>query len=64
MQVYVQDSTATVRGTVATPYQRSLVGNLVSMETGVWQVDNQLIVVAAPGLSATEASRYSQQTKE
>jgi hypothetical protein len=64
VQVDVRDTTATVRGAVATPYQRSLVGNLVSMEPGVWHVDNQVIVVAAPELSATQASRYSQQNKE
>jgi len=57
MQVCVQGSTATVRGAVATPYQRSLVGNLVGLESGVWHVDNQVIVVAAPGLTAAEATR-------
>ena len=57
MQVCVQGSTATVRGAVATPYQRSLVGNLVGLEPGVWHVDNQVIVVAAPGLTAAEATR-------
>ena len=59
VQVCVQGSTATVRGVVATPYQRSLVGNLVGLEPGVWHVDNQVIVVAAPGLATAEASRYA-----
>ena len=55
VQVCVQGNTAIVRGAVATPYQRSLVGNLVGLEPGVWHVDNQVTVVAAPGLA--EASR-------
>ena len=58
VQVCVQGNTATVRGAVATPYQRSLVGDLVGLEPGVWHVNNQVIVVAAPGLATAEASRY------
>jgi hypothetical protein len=57
VQVCVQGNTATIRGAVATPYQRSLVGDLVGLEPGVWHVDNQVIVVAAPGLATAEASR-------
>jgi hypothetical protein len=34
-----------------------LVGNLVRLEPGVWQVDNQVIVMGAPGLAAAGASR-------
>jgi hypothetical protein len=56
LQVCVQGSTAIVRGAVATPYQRSLVGNLVSMEPGVWQVDNQ-VVVTTPGSAVAASSR-------
>ena len=52
MQVSVQGGIATVRGAVATPYQRSLVGNLVGLEPGIWYVDNRVIVVRAPGLAA------------
>ncbi len=57
MQVSVQGDTATVRGTVATPHQRDVVGNLVRLESGVWNVDNQVIVVAAPAQAAAEVSR-------
>ena len=56
IQVRVQGDTAIVRGTAATPYQRSLVENLVGLEPGVWHVDNQVIVVAGPGLTTAEAS--------
>ena len=56
IQVRVQGDMAIVRGTAATPYQRSLVENLVGLEPGVWHVDNQVIVVAGPGLATAEAS--------
>jgi hypothetical protein len=53
VQVSVQGNTATIRGAVATSYDRSLVGSLVSLEPGVWHVDNQVTVVPEPGLAAT-----------
>jgi hypothetical protein len=56
VQVSVQGDTAIVRGAVADSYQRSLVGNLVGLEPGVWRVDNQMIV-AKPGLAAADAAR-------
>jgi len=57
MQVCLHGSTATVRGTVATSYQRSLVGNLVGLEPGVYHVNNLVVVEAALGLAAAETSR-------
>jgi hypothetical protein len=53
VQVSVLGNTATIRGAVATSYDRSLVGSLVSLEPGVWHVDNQVTVVPTPGLAAT-----------
>ncbi len=44
IQVNVKGQTATLRGTVATSYDRAVAEQLVRMEAGIWHVDNQLKV--------------------
>jgi hypothetical protein len=56
LQVCIQGSTAVVRGAVATPYQRSVVGNLLALEPGVWHVDNQ-VIVTSPGSAVARTTR-------
>lgn len=56
IQVSVQGETATLRGTVATPYDRAVAEQVVRMEAGIWHVDNQLQVSPSPSLSSTAPS--------
>ena len=42
--VMLEGSTATVRGVVATPYDRAVIGAFLLMEPGVWQLNNELTV--------------------
>ncbi|MHC4180946.1 MAG: BON domain-containing protein [Planctomycetota bacterium] len=48
VEVVIQGQTATLRGVVATDYDRALAGQLARLEVGIWQVRNELEVAAAP----------------
>lgn len=48
MEVVLQGGTATLRGVVATDHARALAGQLARLEPGVQQVNNELVVAAAP----------------
>ena len=53
LQVTMEGRTATIRGAVASAYEREIVGNLVMFEPGVSQVQNQLTV--GPPAAAADA---------
>lgn len=48
IRVSVQDGTATLQGTVATPHDRVLAEQLARLEVGIRQVDNRLTVAPQP----------------
>jgi hypothetical protein len=48
VQVLLQGQTATLRGAVATDYDRALAQQVMLLEPGVSQVKNELVVAAAP----------------
>ena len=48
LRIAVADGTATLRGVVATDYDRILVERLSRLEPGIWQVKNELVVAQGP----------------
>lgn len=48
VEVVIQGRTATLRGVVATDYDRALAGQLARLEVGIWQVKNELEVAVVP----------------
>ena len=48
MQISIAQRTATLRGAVASEYDRMLAEQLIRLEPGIRQVQNELTVAAAP----------------
>jgi osmotically-inducible protein OsmY len=56
VEVLVQGQTATLRGVVSTDYDRALAAEIALLEPGVSQVQNELVVAAAPAEPAAAPS--------
>ena len=62
LEVVIQGRTATLRGVVATHYDRALAEQLARLEVGIWQVQNELAVAVAPdGPEAPVADESAEQ---
>ena len=55
VQVVIQGRTATLRGVVATAYDRALAEQVTRLEAGIWQVKNELVVATIPAEAETPA---------
>ncbi len=55
-EVAFRQGTAVLRGTAATDHDRDLVEQLTRLEPGIWNVDNQIVVVASGNRSRSSAA--------
>jgi len=56
LEVSVRGRTATLRGTVSTEHERLLAEQMVRLEPGIWEVDNQLALEPVPAENPAPAT--------